>query len=102
MSPLYAESQDRYEAIFKQCVGRALRYLQTRPVKIWVFVVLKTIDVDTLQLRKTSRLLRVGKADKNREGNTWDLKHENDLNEEEKKQQWGTGYEKISKDYDFL
>jgi SNF2 family DNA or RNA helicase len=34
-----------------QAMGRARRYGQTKPVHIYNFLSLKTIDVDTLQLR---------------------------------------------------
>ena len=34
-----------------QAMGRARRYGQTKPVHVYNFISLKTIDVDTLQLR---------------------------------------------------
>lgn len=51
MSPFLTESQQTYDQAMTQAMGRARRYGQTKPVHIYNFLSLKTIDIDTLQLR---------------------------------------------------
>jgi SNF2 family DNA or RNA helicase len=51
VSPFLAESQQTYDQAMTQAMGRARRYGQTKPVHIYSFLSLKTIDVDILQLR---------------------------------------------------
>lgn len=51
VSPFLTESQQTYDQAMTQAMGRARRYGQSKPVHIYNFLSLKTIDVDTLQLR---------------------------------------------------
>jgi hypothetical protein len=46
-----------------QAIGRARRYGQTKPVHIYHFLALKTIDVDTMQLCTGKLLTDMKKAD---------------------------------------
>ena len=52
LSPMLTRSQSKFDAAMIQAVGRARRYGQTRRVRIYYFVALRTIDVDVLQQRQ--------------------------------------------------
>ncbi|KAI9836785.1 MAG: hypothetical protein M1819_000950 [Sarea resinae] len=60
LSPLLAETQQKYEANMTQAIGRARRYGQKKCVHIHHFLSLKTIDVNILQERKSKRLVQLG------------------------------------------
>jgi hypothetical protein len=51
MSPYITDRDQTYHAAMTQAKGRARRYGQTRPVHIYHFLSLKTVDVDEMQQR---------------------------------------------------
>ncbi|KAF2102036.1 hypothetical protein NA57DRAFT_7963, partial [Rhizodiscina lignyota] len=51
VTPFLAESSEEYHACMEQAIGRAVRPGQTKPVHIYRFVTLNTIDVDILEKR---------------------------------------------------
>lgn len=55
-------TQHAYDASLEQCIGRALRYGQTKAVHIYRFLALHTYDVDVIQNRERKTLVR-GKVD---------------------------------------
>ncbi len=65
-----------------QAIGRVRRYGQLKPVKIYKFLSLKTIDVDIIQGRTQKKLKQVH--------GVWGLHHESTIagNESE---EWGGG-----------
>ena len=71
VSPLHTYQKAKYDALMRQSAGRALRLMQTRKVHIYMCIVLKTVDVDILEMRTSSRLLqRSGPADADSESTT--------------------------------
>lgn len=58
VSPLHTFRKAKYDALMRQSAGRALRLMQTRKVYIYMCIVLNTVDVDVLEMRTSSRLLR--------------------------------------------
>ena len=77
-----------------QCIGRALRYMQTRDVWIYTFAAAETYEIDMVQSRFDCRLLRVG--------NGYVMKREKDLTAQEKIMNLGSGYEKPSEEWNFM
>ena len=77
-SPILAQSQDEYDALDEQCVGRARRFGQMKMVYVYRFLSLKTIDVDILQNRNGKKLVKDGK------GGDYILKANSDLTEKER------------------
>jgi hypothetical protein len=60
-SPLYTSgpnAQYRYESTMTQAIGRARRYGQTKPVKVYHFLSVNTIDVDLFEHRKGQAVKR--------------------------------------------
>ena len=58
VSPLHTYQKAKYDAIMRQSAGRALRLMQTRKVHIYMCAVINTVDVDILEMRTASRLLK--------------------------------------------
>lgn len=54
LSPLLSDTLDSYHARETQAIGRAVRYGQTKEVKIWRFFTRGTIDVELFE-RMTDR-----------------------------------------------
>ena len=71
-----------------------------RDVWNYMFIVKRTVDVDILQMRTSTRLLESDDPDK--EKDRFLPKHEDELTDREKEQQWGTAYVKASDEMDFL
>lgn len=82
LSPLLADSQQLYESAMEQAIGRVMRFGQVKPVRIYRYLALKTIDVDIIQVRAQKKLAFVG--------GKWGLYHERAIPESEK-QDWGGG-----------
>lgn len=82
LSPLLADSRQHYESAMEQAIGRVLRYGQLKPVRIYRYLALKTIDVDIIQGRAQKKLGLVG--------GKWGLHQERAISEGEK-QDWGGG-----------
>lgn len=66
----------------EQAIGRVLRYGQLKPVRIYRYLALKTIDVDIIQGRAQKKL---GLVD-----GKWGLYYERAIPESEN-QEWGGG-----------
>ena len=88
VSPLHTYQKAKYDALMRQSAGRALRLMQTRKVHIYMCIVLKTVDVDILEMRTSSRLLqRSGPADADSESTTTTTPpHHTDRSEDEEMQ----------------
>ncbi|KAK4691329.1 hypothetical protein P7C71_g5647, partial [Lecanoromycetidae sp. Uapishka_2] len=56
ISPFVAQGNHQYQASMTQCVGRAVRTGQTKTVKVYRFITLKTIDVDLIDQQESRRL----------------------------------------------
>ena len=82
-SPIIAQSQDEYDALDEQCIGRARRFGQMKMVYVYRFLALKTIDVDIIQNRSGKRLVLEDKGD-------YRLKANMDLTEKERKMDLGS------------
>lgn len=55
LSPLVAEHNQQYAATMEQAKGRAIRFGQTKEVKVWRFFVRETIDASILEQREGMR-----------------------------------------------
>ena len=93
ISPLLSESIDEFHQSRTQCIGRACRYGQTKKVYIWDILALSTIDVDITEEQRCKRLIK--ESSPNGE-DVWQLKSEEDLDDDEKAQTWGSGWERKS------
>ena len=87
ISPPFTTTHAAYEASLKQSIGRALRYGQTKTVYIYKFLALKTIDVDIMEKRSGLRLVQ-------EKDSTWVMKSAEDLTEEQRMVNWGSGFVK--------
>ena len=52
-----AKNQDEYNATLTQAVGRALRQGQKKPVHVYQFLAVQTIDVNIVQMRRSKTLV---------------------------------------------
>ena len=57
-SPLLTHTQQSYDALTKQSIGRVKRYGQRRTVQLYRFVALRTADVDILQEREPKLVVK--------------------------------------------
>jgi SNF2 family DNA or RNA helicase len=55
LSPLLAESEEKFKATETQAVGRLVRYGQDKHVNIYRFITANTIDEEIFEQRKNSR-----------------------------------------------
>lgn len=89
VSPLLAKSRDEFHGSRTQCIGRARRYGQTKKVYVYDFLALHTIDVDLTEEQRGKRLVQ--EPPHNGEG-IWRLKSEEEMNDDEKVKNWGSGW----------
>jgi len=85
VSPFLASNQHDYDQLYEQAIGRAKRFGQSKPVSVYHFVCLKSIDVNLIE--DTSGKKVVVRADGSDE---LDLKEWDELTEEEAAQDNGT------------
>ena len=57
-APLLTETQQSYDALTTQCIGRAKRFGQKKTVHVYRFMALRTIDVDIMQEREGKTLVK--------------------------------------------
>ena len=104
-SPLLTNTQQSYDALMTQSIGRAKRYGQQNTVHVYRFVALKTADVDILQEREDKTLVKKtiyqrgkrylggGPASRRKVASVeWKLVSE-DAIDESMEDGWGSGYD---------
>ena len=103
-SPLLTNTQQSYDALMTQSIGRAQRYGQQKTVHVYRFVALRTADVDILQERELKTLVKKttyqrrshlggGPASKRKVASVeWKLVRE-EANDDSMEDGWGSGYD---------
>ena len=104
-SPLLTNTQQSYDALMTQSIGRAKRYGQQNTVHVYRFVALRTADVDILQERELKTLVKKtiyqrgkiflggGPASKRKVASVeWKLVRE-DAIDDSMEDGWGSGYD---------
>ena len=104
-SPLLTSTQQSYDALMTQSIGRAKRYGQQNTVHVYRFVALRTADVDILQERELKTLVKKtiykrggmylggGPASKRKVASVeWKLVRE-DAIDDSLEDGWGSGYD---------
>jgi hypothetical protein len=89
VSPLLTAGQQQYEATWKQCIGRAIRYGQKKKVYIYQFLALRTIDTQIFQERKNQKM--VFRSIQKGLPQRFVPVCANQLHAEEKEEEWGIG-----------
>lgn len=86
LSPVPATAKEQWDTAYTQAIGRARRFGQTKEVHVYHYLALNTIDVDLHEQWEDKKLHESSKT------GGWLLSPLGDLNEEEKKQDWGSGF----------
>ena len=58
VSPLVAANAYHYKSTMKQAIGRAQRYGQRRPVKVYQFICAETIEVNIIEDQEKQTVIR--------------------------------------------
>ena len=83
---MQANHQQHWNSQYKQAIGRSRRYGQTKTVYVYHFVALRTLEIDLIQTWTDEKVVyREKKAQ-------WALVAKDELTEDEKTQNFATGF----------
>ena len=86
MSPIYVESQQEWDAQYRQAIGRSRRYGQQKKVYVHHFLALKTIDVDLAQKWRRQKLILPSNSP------TWEMANLGEIKVQDLEQDWRGGF----------